>query len=84
MKLESEHAAGLVFTLLDYATGGIGPILGFDPRYRVLVGRAGSEDLVGAREARTLKRATQQLAEVEQLLATSSEEEARAAFGIDT
>lgn len=84
MKLENEHAAGLVFTLLDFATGGLGPILGFDPRYRVLVGLAGSEDLVGVREARTLKRATQQLAEVEQLLATSSEAEARATLGLDT
>lgn len=83
VRLESEHAAGLAFTVLDYATGGLGPILGFDPRYRVLVGRVGNEELIGVREARTLKRATQRLAEVEQILATSSEDEARAALGLD-
>jgi hypothetical protein len=81
-RLESERVVGCLFTVVDWLTFGYG-VYGFDPRYRVLVGRSGTDGVVGVREARTRGRARRELAAVETILATSTEEGVRGAFGLD-
>jgi hypothetical protein len=55
-KVDSEYAAAIVinalFSLVDWLTGpSDATIAGFEPRYRVLVGRAGTDEVVGVRQA---------------------------------
>jgi hypothetical protein len=80
-KLDSERAAGIMFTIISWLVGSFA-VFGFDPRYRVLVGRAGSDEYVGVRQARNERQARKQLVEVAQLLDNSSEDEVRTVFDI--
>lgn len=84
--LGSDRAASVAFNLVNWLISivawlGAFDIVGFEPRYRVLVSRTGTDELIGVREARTLRKALQQLAEVEAVLAQSTEEGARDALG---
>lgn len=80
VRLDGARAFGVVVTVLDWltltASGGLRP-------YRVLVGRVGSEDVVGVREARTRRRARKELLAVEAILASSSEAEVRETLGLN-
>lgn len=86
--LGSDRATSVAFNLVNWLIsifawlGASFDIVGFEPRYRVLVGRPGADELIGVREARTLRKAHQQLAEVEAVLAQSTEEGARDALGL--
>ena len=89
-KLESDLAESAAFNLFYWLIAiftwlftVFDGIFGFEPRYRVLVGRAGTDEVVGVREARTLHGANEQLAEVEAILAGSSETATREAFGLN-
>jgi len=81
-RLESQRASAASFTIFDWVTGGL-EVLGFEPQYRILVSRTGTQHTVGVREARTPRRATSQLAEVDEVLAHLSESQAAAALGLD-
>jgi hypothetical protein len=54
-----------------------------EPRFHVLIGRDGVDDEVGVRTARTKRRAREALAQVEQILATSTLAQARAILDLD-
>lgn len=87
-KVDSEYAAAIVinalFSLVDWLTGpSDATIAGFEPRYRVLVGRTGTDEVVGVRQARRLDRAEGQLAEVEAILAQSTDAAVQTTFGLD-
>jgi hypothetical protein len=82
VKLDSEHTAAFAVNLLDWLTGPSG-IVGFEPRYRVLVGRTGTEQTVGVREGRTWRKASQQFDQIDAILADSTEEAAKATLGLD-
>lgn len=89
-KLESDIAASAAFNVVYWLIAiftwlltVFDGIFGFEPRYRVLVGRAGTDEVVGVREARTLHQADQQLAEVDAILAISSETAARRTFDLN-
>ena len=66
----------------------VGCVVGFlpeawvdwEPRYRVLVGRHGTDDAIGVRQARTRRAVRRQLAEVQTVLADSTAGEARSAL----
>jgi len=80
--VENGRIAALLITALEWVT------FGFDlpftePRYRVLVGRKGTDDVVGVREARTKRRAERELERVQLILAGSTDAEARAALDLD-
>ncbi|WP_028642750.1 hypothetical protein [Nocardioides sp. URHA0020] len=75
---------GGVSIVVEWLLGGIG--LGIsrpDPRYRVLVGRTGSQSVLGVREARTRRQANRDLEAVAAILRRSTAQEARDAFDLD-
>jgi hypothetical protein len=88
VKLDSENAVAVginaLFSFLDWVTGPSDlTVAGFAPRYRVLVGRAGTEEVVGVRQARTHRKACQQLAEVEDIVANSTGAGVQGILGLD-
>lgn len=87
-KLDNEYAAvagfniaiwlAAIFTwLADF------DIVGSDPRFRVLVGRTGTEEVVGVRQARTLHTAEAQMAEIEAILSEADEQTIRDRLDLD-
>lgn len=87
-KLKSEYAAVAGFNVAAWLLAiftwlGDFDIFGSEPRYRVLVGRDGTEDVIGVRQARTLHKGEEQMVEVETILARSTEEEVRHQFGLE-
>jgi hypothetical protein len=81
-KLESERPAGILMTILDWLTGGFG-LYGSEPRYRIVIGREGTERTVGVREARAERKARRDLAEVAAIITHASEDEVKAAFDLE-
>lgn len=81
VKLKSERSVDLPLTILDLLTGGLG-WFGSDPRYRILIGREGTEQTVGVREARKEPQARKELAEVVATIANASESDVRALYDL--
>jgi hypothetical protein len=87
-KLDSEYAAAAGFNVVIWLMAFFTWLSDFvfvasDPRYRVLVTRVGTEEVVGVAQARTRHTADLQMAQVEAILARSTEKEAREALGLD-
>jgi hypothetical protein len=81
-RLDSSRAVAVVANLVDWMTGASG-VQGFEPRYRVLVGRPNASAPVGVAVARTLRGALRELARVDRMLATKSRDHAREELGLD-
>jgi hypothetical protein len=72
-----------VSNLLDLAISPFYPDAWPEPRFHILVRREGVDDEVGVRTARTKHRALEALAQVEQILATSTVAQAKAILDLD-
>lgn len=81
-KLESSRCATLILNILEWITIPTG-IETFEPRYRVLVGRPGSEASIGVATARTLRRAIKEMDQVDRVLAASSHEQVQGKLDLD-
>jgi hypothetical protein len=81
--VKNGRLAAAASNLLDLTILPFPPDAWPEPRYHVLVGREGTDDAIGVRVARTRRRARRQLAEVEEILARSTEAEARAVLELD-
>lgn len=82
VKLESDRSIGILLTIVDLLTGAFDEF-GSAPRYRVLIGRQGTQSTIGIREARTEAKARRELAGIAATMSKASADEAKAAFGLD-
>jgi hypothetical protein len=74
----------LLCTALDWTIDGSGSSYDeYESRYRVLIGRTGTEDLIGVRMANTRRQAEAALAEVEVLIKHATDVEVRAWFDLE-
>jgi hypothetical protein len=74
----------LLCTALDWTIDGSGSSYDqYEPRYRVLIGRRGTDDLIGVRMANTRKKAEAALAEVEVLMKHATDSEIREMFALE-
>jgi hypothetical protein len=81
-KLESSRGSIVAVNVLDWINGPSG-IETFEPRYRVLLRRPGSQTSVGVAMARNMRCAVKQLEQVERILAASSHDQVKQELGLD-